>query len=58
MVFICSYFDIEVCINLVVYLIYFEILCIDVVGGSVDDIFWLFNVYFVVYVDSGWLMKI
>lgn len=39
-------------------MIYFEILCIDVVGGSVDDIFWLFNVYFVVYVDSGWLMKI
>ncbi|MCZ6914509.1 MAG: hypothetical protein O7C59_08705, partial [Rickettsia endosymbiont of Ixodes persulcatus] len=56
--FMIEHSDIEVRVNVVVYLFYFDFLRIDVVGDGVDDVFWFFNVYFAGYVDNSRLLDV
>ena len=50
--------DIEVRVNVVAFVTYFNTLRTDVAGGSADDIFWLSNANFTGYADGGRLMDI
>ena len=50
--------DIDIRVNVVAYVSYFDALRTDAAGGSADDIFWLSNAYFAGYADSDRLMDI
>ena len=50
--------DIEIRTNLVSYASYFDTLRTDVAGGGADDIFWINNLNFAEYADTGRLMAI